>query len=317
LGEGAAWRSSRPERFPVARALLRVALVGVTVVTGWPLPVGAQESPTSFEMVRVQREYEAAFASCEAAILARNVEQEGYEGALARVDAAGRTGDEEAWEAANREFLQISRVLDEFQRRIRERCDASETARKAYLGVLDDRRRGLEDELTGDPTPERRADVLDLLEDLDFRYQEIEEGTTGLETRFVMRPLIEIDERDTPDAVRNKAAYLERRVQQADSVIADYDREIERIDSRIRTQRTRDNFRSGLGRFDDTRTPVGSDPREGEASPGVAADSTALSGRTLERRLEEIRAVRQQLQSYRDQMMEKVDEFRSYLERIT
>ena len=121
----------------------------------------------------------------------------------------------------------------------------------------------------------------------------------------------------SPDAVRNKASYLERRIEQADSVIAEKDREIERLQSRLRTQRTRESFRSGLGRFDDTRTPVGSDPREGEPTAAVAADSTALSGQTLERRLEEIRAVRQQLQHYRDRMAEKVREFRAYLETIT
>ena len=299
------------------RPLGMLVTVAVVLLSGLvaPGPVGAQEGTDAFDLVQLQRRYEAAVSACEAAVLARRADQPEYDRRLQEVSQADRSGDETALAQAQTRFLEISQVIDERQRRVVEQCNRADQVRRDYLEALDARRRALEDELAASTDARRRADLRGLLADIDNRYSELEADRGGLEVQLVMRPLIDIAATDTPDAVELKAAFLERMITMADSVLADLDTEMERLESRLRRQQQRENFQANLGRFEDTRTPVGSSGDERDRP--AAGDSTALSPQSLEERIRAIRDARLRVEFYREQMLARVREFEEYLARIT
>lgn len=291
------------------------AIAGVLLWLPGLLP--AQEAPGSFDLVQLERRFEAAVSSCEAAVLARRVDQPTYETAVSQVMAAERSGDEAAQQAAYANFYETSQVIDERQRRVVEQCGRAEEVRRDYLGSLDSHRRGLEEQLAEAGSPARESRIRALLADIDNRYQELEDEQGGIEVQLVMRPIIQISQTDTPDAVEQKAAYLLRLIEMADSLIVGLDEDIERLESRIRRRRGVENFETGVGRFDQLRTPVGSGAGEDDSRSPTANDSTDIGSLPLESRLSAIRDAKLQVEHYRDQMKARVSEFREYLERIT
>ena len=178
-------------------------------------------------------------------------------------------------------------------------------------------RRDLESEFLATELPERREDIQALLTDIENRYGELELERGGLAQQLVMRPVIDIDPRNTPDDVRRKASLLENLIAMADSTLVTLQEEVERLEARLRNRQLRENFSAGISRFGDTRTPVGTDPREGDDPAGVAPDSTALSGGSLEERIRALRSAELNLRYYRERMDERLGEFRAYLRRTT
>jgi hypothetical protein len=266
-------------------------------------------------MVRLQGEYEAARLSCEGAVRAREALQPEYELLITR---AGRADAEsEEWQAAQSELVPVTIRIDNQQRRVTEVCGEAEDARRAYLEGLDAVRRDLESEFVATESPERQQDIQALLTDIENRYRELEREGGGLAEQLVMRPVIDIDPRNTPDDVRRKAALLENLIAMADSTLVSLQEEVDRLEARRRSRQLRENFSAGISRFGDTRTPVGTDPREGDEGAGVAPDSTALSGGSLEERIEALHSTELNLEYYRERMEERLSEFRAYLRRTT
>lgn len=308
-------RGPRPDPRVRAVACALAGLAGAGGGLALPPVATAQEVPPEMAMVRLQGEYEAARLSCEGAVRAREALQPEYE---LLIQQAGRADPEsDAWQAAQSELLPLTLRIDNQQRRVTEVCGEAETARRAYLEGLDAVRRDLESELVATSSPARRQDVQALLTDIENRYGELEREGGGLAEQLVMRPVIDIDPRNTPDDVRRKAALLENLIAMADSTLVTLQEEVERLEARRRSRQLRENFSAGISRFGDTRTPVGTDPREGDESAGVAPDSTALSGGSLEERIEALHSAELNLQYYRERMEERLGEFRAYLRRTT
>lgn len=282
-------------------------------------PAVGQDAESALpDLVDLELQWRAAMDAHESALGVLQIEQRAYSRLLDEVTAAERAGDEGRYADAQRRFRQQSDELDLQKVRVQRRLEELEAARRAYLEGLDDHRRYLRERLEATESSTTAERLRTLLDGILARYREVDRSLDRLQPRLVLGPLVDIDERDTATDVRQKASLLGAHMESVDSVLADFDREIERLEARQRDQRRQADFRAGVRRFDDTRPPVGGNPpRDRVDRPELAPDSLESAPLTLEERIEELKGIRRNLLEYRNAMEERAEKFRRYLGSIT
>lgn len=293
----------------------RILPAGLAILLVLLQPTGGARAQEP-SLLDLDLEYQAALSSHRAARDAWEVVFRRWEQALTTVDDARSRGDGEAWDEAQRRFRSEADELQLRERRVWETRETLEEVRTAYLRVLDRRRRDLEAELDSGLPPERREDVRILLDDVLNKYGELESARVDPEPQLAFFPTIRPDPRDGPDEYAQAVAFLERKDERAERAMEQIDEEIERIQARMRGDRQRQglsDFRAGLGRYGDTRPPVGSTAGERDERPAPADSTAAADVPTLEERLERLVGDRRQLQAYRDQLQARIREFRRLL----
>lgn len=295
-----------------------VAVLGVLLaIVPWGAagPVAAQEGPSLYQLEDRYREAVEEYEWARAAVAVR---RQDWERELEALDLAREAGDD-AYDAAQRRFLEISSELNRAERRERETLDAAEEARGRLLAKLDERREELEDRYAVATTAAEQGRIEALLRDVAYQARSLEEESLAPDPNLeIFTTSITFDPRDGAPLLRAKAAMLDRRTQQADSAIARLDRRIDQLLNLQRVERSSGDFQASVGRFGDDRIPTGP-PRAGAGrEEGLPADSLeAQEAVPLEQQIEEARRLREQLMAFREEVARRAEEFRERLRRIT
>ena len=255
---------------------------------------------------RWEQEYEAALA-------AMRVSESQMETALDSVAVARQSGDQQAFNRASENQYLLSQDLTRADRRVQQVSDSLSAARSDYLAAMDARLTVLL-ELQESALTRGDADRYDILiRDLGNRYRELEDSSDILTPQpLVMQGVLAYSPRDTPSRLRNKIEIADRRITQVEAGIAEADERINGIEQRIRLQRQQENFRTSLGRFDDTRVPVG--PPGQSRSQGNQAVSDTTGVRTVPESLAEQLEGWQRLRGQLEAMLERLTALREELQ---
>jgi hypothetical protein len=274
------------------------------------LPALLEAQTTAEALVDRRLEYAQAVAEHEAARRAFEVVERRFAVALSDVDAARRSGNDDALEQALAIAQQRSLPVRDRGNRVTEASERLEEARLALVGILTVRLAELVARMA--TATGQEADQLDALwRDYNNELETLEsEGDDPLRLDPVVLPEITFDQRDLPEEREAKAQLLERYAAMADSAIESYERQIGGLEDRLRQERQRQDFLARTGRFGDT-PPVVSTRPVGEP-PVQATDSTGapVNPPTLEERIEELRAYQEAFATYRDQLLFRADQFR-------
>lgn len=309
-------RAPMPGRLRTAVRALGLAGL-VCLAAGAGAAAGAQ----TVEDVLLQRrlQYRAAKAEVESARSAAAVYEADFAAALEAADRARRAGDADARERALALAQDRSGPVRSQAQRVEEAVEVLDAAREALISIITVRMEQLVDRLNSASSAAERTRLDRIFQDLSNELQALEdEAGDDLRLDPVALPEVRFDPRDGPEELEIKAQLLERRAAIADSAIAEVDRDIGRLEDRLRIQRQRRDFLAGTDRFDDTRLPVVTGGNPGERTP-APADSTAAPARplTLEERIAQARLYRQQLEGYRDQLLVRARTFRQAIRLIT
>lgn len=295
-------------------ALVRGVARGICALLLLPRLAGAQENPSRQvlepEYLQAKAEYEAAFRALEA--LESRLQQAGEE-----VDSARAAQDEARTNRAYDLLIQLSGDHRLQRQRVDEKAEELRDAQSRLLSLL----RGSVDELLAQVAAatddEERANLAAILEDTDNRRRELlaeEEPETDLEP---MRD-VTISPTDLPIDIRRKAATLDYRADQHEARLEGIDQRLEELREDQRRSRSVSDFLSGVERYGDTQLPVGRPgaqvappPDRDEPLPG--ADSLAVETRplTLEERIEQLEALRVELEERIRLIREKAERFRA------
>ncbi|MBT8402246.1 MAG: hypothetical protein KJP18_00215, partial [Gemmatimonadetes bacterium] len=303
-----------------ALVVLWMGLAGLSVV---PAPTAAQDpalaqqdQATLIQLNDQELRHRAAVLAYEQALAARLVVEAQWEAALDSVQIARQSGDQAAYDGASERHMLLARDLTRMDRRVQQVGDSLEAVRSDYLEAMD-ARLGVLLELQDSALT--RADVqrFDLLiADLGNQFRELEASSDVLTPRpLVMQGVLVYSPRDTPSRLRNKIEIANRRIDQVQAGIEEADGRIGGIEQRIRLERQQDNFRSTLGRFDDTRVPVGPPGQSRSQGEQTVSDTTGIRTipETLDAQLEGWRTLRGQLESMLQRLESVRDELESHL----
>lgn len=277
-------------------------------------PLTAQEPPSL-------RQLEAAFNSAvleyEAALGAAAVQRQSWEERMMAWDQVRSSGGGEVSDAALRELERESVELQRLELRVVETAEAAETAKLALLAGLDRRREELEARYAAAADGAEGRQVEALLLDVTAQYRRLEnEPLTG----DPVQPLyssITFDPRDREPQLRLKIQMLELRIQLADSTVGEVDRRIERLESLQRIQQMGEDFRAGVGRFDDDLLRTGPPTQIGDREEGMPVDSAAVQDAApVTQQIVEAKLLREQLVEFRDELARRAEEFRERLRRM-
>lgn len=280
-------------------------------------PLDAQETSS---LAQIQARHESAVRNYDAAVTAAEAQRLLLDEELVRVNLARERRDDDALTQAHRRFQAESKELRRLEDTTRDAESALRQARQALLDGLDQARLALEAQLVA--TTDQRTTLLiyDRLQGVTSQYQELESESLvppAAATALFSSGSIVFDDRDGRDELLAKAEILERRAQDADSLIAELDRRIERLQSRQRLERNRNDFLGGVERFGDTQLPAIATRPESVREEGVPADSTEIEGSLpLETQIEELRDLQDWLREQRVFDLGLAAEFRERLMQI-
>ena len=281
-----------------------------------PQPVHAQADPTLSRLVDQELRYRAAQTAYEAALAARLVVEADWEAALDSVQAARQSADQEAYDRASERHMLLARDLTRLDRRVQQASDSLNAVRLDYLEAMDDRL-GVLLELQDTASTLAEAERYGvLIDDLGNQYRELEASSDILTPQpLVPRGVLTYNPRDTPSRLRNKIEVADRQIELVQARIQEADDRIQGIEQRIRLQRQQENFRSTLGRFDDTRVPVGPPGESRSQGEQAVSDSTGVrtAPQTLADQLEGWQELRSQLETMLERLIEVRDELESHL----
>lgn len=311
------WSTARGRR---SRKGFRAVVVGVFAAAALAAAPAPAHGQATDGLVERELEYQEARSEVQAARDARSVRERHFSEALDEVGRARRAGDGGRLEAALARAQALSLELSRADERVRQAELKMSEARAALLATLDRRLRRLEARLA-EAGPRERMELDALIRDLANQYREVEADETDvLQTELVYYPSITFDPRDGPVELAAKADLLERKAEALQTMLGEVDREIERLESLLRLQRSRQSFQGNLERFGDTQVPVGPPTRRGsrDAEAGRApADSTGVPGpeEPLDQRIRRLQLFRIQVESARDQFLARAGLFRQRLVR--
>lgn len=292
------------------------ALVVLCLAVLMPAPTPAQDDPTLAALARQELRYQAAQDAYEAALTARLVVESDWEAALDSVQAARRASDQGAYDRASERHMLLARDLQRMDRRVQQASDSLAFARSDYLHAMDARLSVL---LERQDSAVTRAEVERydaLIADLGNQYRELEASSDILTPRPLLpQGVLTYNPRDTPSRLRNKIEIATRRIDDVQARIEEADDRIEGIEQRIRLRRQQENFRSTLGRFDDTSVPVGPPGQSRSQGQQAVSDSTGVrtGPETLEDQLDGWRALRTQLETMLEGLQRVRNELSSHL----
>jgi hypothetical protein len=274
-------------------------------------PAGAQEADA---LVESELEYRAARQSYQVALDYYQAEHNAYMRMIDQVRLARTSGDESALDQALGRSLSRSLEVQRLDVRVREQREALETARSGLLAALDAELARVQGQLEGNPPAAIARDLLATARGLRAQYYELEEEANDVLTpRNVVLPQLNYDPRDTPEELRNKVDFAQRRADQARSELLELDRQIERVERLLRVERSRGDFLGQLSRFGDDEVPVG---QPGETRDrGAVADTAGLSLEhfPLDQQLVTLRTHREQMEVIVQILDEREQELRAHL----
>lgn len=281
-------------------------------VAAFAVAPGAAAGQTT-EEVLVQRrlEYRSALADYQSAQAAFSVVERRFSAALAALDRARRSGDEEELAQAFAAAQERSLPVRDRRTRVAEAANRLEAARAALIEVLTIRLTELLTEMAEAGSPQEEAELDALWRDLNAELEQLEtESEDPFRLNPTVLPEVTFDLRDTPEVREQKARLLERTAAMADSAVQTIQRQIDGLEERLRQERNRRDFLARTGRFGDT-PPVGPTRPPGGTQVQVA-DSTGAPVRpqSLEERIQELRTVQQQIATYRDDLLIRARLFR-------
>lgn len=299
----------------VIHPALVVLCMGLLAGFAVPSTASAQD-PTLAQLNEQELRYRAAQDEYEAALSARLVVESDWEAALDSVQAARLASDQEALNRASERHMLVARDLTRMDRRVQQASDSLAAVRAAYLEAMDARLGVLLERQDAAVTRAEAERYQALIEDLGNQYRELEASSDILTPRpLVPQGVLAYNPRDTPSRLRNKIEVATRRIELVQARIAEADDRIEGLEQRIRLQRQQENFRTTLGRFDDTRVPVGPPGQSRSQGDRAVSDSTGVrtAPETLEDQLEGWRTLRSQLETLLERWLEVRDELASHL----
>lgn len=297
--------------------MLSPALVVLCVgFFGAPNPVFAQDDATRAELNRQELRYQAARDAYDASLTARLVVEAEWEAALDSVQVARQGSNQEAYDRASERHMLLAQDLTRMDRRVQQASDSLQAARSDYLQAMDARLGVLLELQDSATTRVEAANYQALIEDLENEFRALE-GTidTLVPQLLVSQGVLAYNPRDTPSRLRNKIEVATRRIETVQTAIDEADDRIKGLEQRQRLQRQQENFLSPLGRFDDTRIPVGPPGESRSQGQGTVSDSTGVrtAPETLDDQLEAWRTLRSQLETRLQVLMRMRDELSSYL----
>jgi hypothetical protein len=281
-------------------------------------PAGAQQPGDQLQ--DRQLAYDAARSQYGAALDAWRVVEKQWNDAVDDHVQGGRAGDGERQNAALIRALDLSRQLDQFERRVANQRTTLDRARAALLASVERRIDQLTDQFAAARSATDRAALATLLRDLTNQQEQIEaeRDQPTLTMQVLYFPSIQFDPRDTPEDLATKAQALRRKAERADSSLANIDREIAAIEGQVRRNRNVQSLVSGVERFDG-QPPLGAPGRR--TSPGevrARPDSAGVARPELtpEQRLERLRLLRLQVQEAKRQFLERAGVFEEAVRRL-
>lgn len=273
-------------------------------------PAGAQRP-----IVDLEQEYQAAEAAHEAALGLLAVRQRAFNEALSELSAADAAGDQDQKEAAFTEIHRLNPILQEQEARV---AQTAQTLREARASLLSGRLLELEGLLARTDSITTRDDSLALaveIQDNRYRIQDLRLAADPPETLEAGSD-ITIEGRDTPDQIRGKAAFLDRRADQAELLLAEYGRQLADLQHELGLEQRSRDFLDGVARFDAATLPVAA----AEVRPGQAAGAgqppvaDTVEGQavplTVEERIQSLVFLQGQLEERIQQLRAKAQNFR-------
>lgn len=276
----------------------------------------AQEDPTRAELNRQELRYQAASDAYEAALTARLVVEAEWEAALDSVQVARQGSDQAVYDRASERHMLLAQDLTRMDRRVQQASDSLQAARSDYLQAMDARLGVLLELQDSADSRQEVANFQALIDDLENEYRSLEASSDDLVPQLlVSQGVLAYNPRDTPARLRNKIEVATRRIEVVQAAIDEADDRIEGLENRQRLQRQQENFLSPLGRFDDTRIPVGPPGQSRSQGQGAVADSTGVrtAPQSIEDQLEAWQTLRGQLETRLEILMRMRDELSSYL----
>ena len=303
-------RAHCPRRAPEAVGWVWVLVA--SLVAGGSL--AAQETAS---LPQVDARYKSTQQAHQAALAAAEAQRLLLDDELARVDLA-REEDEDALTQALRRFQTESAELMRLEDRARDTERDLLDARQALLAGLDQQRIALEGQLARASDPRQTQLILDLLEGVTSQYQVLDRASPEqVPASLFSQSTVSFDNRDGRDEFQTKAEILELRARDADSLIVQLDKQIERLESRLRLERDTRDFLGGVERFGDTQLPAIAPRPESVREEGVPSDAGEIAENVpLELRIEELRQLQERLRQSRDIDLTQARAFRERLLQI-
>jgi hypothetical protein len=296
---------------PALVRLVRAAVAGALLL-GAPA-LAAQEAARPDQLVDRQLAYNEAKSTYQSALDARLAREKQWNDAIQEHDEARRAGDTQRQNAALIRALDLSRELDQADKRATASRRALDAARRALLAALEIRMESISGQLAGTRSPAERASYGAVLRDLDAqqRQLEAERDEPAYNVQLVYYPSIQYDVRDTPETLVQKAQLLRAKVVKYDSSAAQIDREIDRLDRQLRSSRNAQSLVSGLERFGDVQPPGAPTSRSPQGDVQSRPDSAGVSRpeASLQQRIQALRILRLQVLEAKRQFLQRAGVF--------
>jgi hypothetical protein len=295
-----------------------LAAAGVALALTAALPVLAQQPRDPFQ--DRQLAYDAAKSQYSAALDAWRVFEKQWNDAMEDHQQGKRAGDGDRENAALVRALDLARELDRSERRVSSQRAVLDGARTELLAALDARMEEAATQLAAARSANERAQLATVLRDYENQQQQIEaeRDQPAVRLQLLYYPSIQFDPRDTPEDLTNKAQLLRRRAEQADSSLAQIDREIARLEGQVRRRRNVESLMSGVERFDG-QPPLGAAGRPNPPGEMLARPDSAGVARpevTPQQKLEQLQLLRGQLQDAKQQFLNRAGDFEAAMRRI-
>jgi hypothetical protein len=232
---------------------------------------------------------------------------------LERFEDALAAGNQDAIEEARRRAHGHGLQLMRWDNSAREAATLLEAAAQNLLDALDAEAERLEEQIDRAILPLTRSRLQAELQRAYARYREVERESGAVVVPPLMPvPELSLDARDTEEDIRAKAAFMESRAILYDTIIVSVDRELARLERRLRMARGADGLMTDIGRFDDDILRGGVLPGTGGLPDRTDPDSPIeLSELSLPDQIVVLRHLREQAEEFRDLARERAQLFRA------
>ena len=268
-----------------------------------PEPLEGQASQITAIEAERRLEYRAATDAYESALAARAVAESRFSRHTQEISVARGAGDEVRRDQALGEVQRLSIEILTLDQRVEETADALRKARSALLDVLDAHLDLLFEQVAFAQTAADSTDVIVIYRDVLNRQAEVEADERGEMVLVpVVMPEVTAAPRDGPLELRLKAELLDRKAEQADSMIVELGQEVTELERRAQRDRGLQVLMNGIDRFGDADVPVG--------AAGTNAESTdAVTAEELEERLQSLHLLIARYETYRDEARRRARQF--------
>lgn len=293
-------------------AWLLPALAGLFVLPG----AAGGQAPSPAELARAEAAYDTALAAYEAILEVVNEASVQHEILVDQVQDARASGDDQRRDAALARAWDHGVQLMRLETRLAEAAEDLRRSGRRLLQLLDARERELLAQRDGAIFPTTRNRIEGEITDLRIRYRAVERQV-GSELVTTIRPLPELTIRPTDgrQELQVKASIYEGWAREYEVQLEGLDQEIAVRERRIQQERGREDFLSGLSRFDDDRLTgggiSGTLPERGDA-PG--SDTPILADMPLAEQVVLLRQLRSRVEELQIEALARARVFRQRAE---